>query len=217
MQKEIDASIKSKIEYYLDYEKDSTFTDQIHTLQDKNDREELYDRFYTELEFGTGGIRGMLGGGSNRINPLVVQKVSAGWAKYLLKQFADIQIKVVLAYDSRHYSKDFADIISRILCAKGIIVYRYTNPRPTPQLSFSIRALQAQSGMIITASHNPPQYNGLKVYWNDGGQVVFPHDKGIIEKIGEVAPPFDMISLEEAKEKKIYQEPGKDFDEKFQD
>ncbi len=214
---QLDSNIQSKIDYYLAHEQDTFFVKQIQQLQSQNDNNELYDRFYTELEFGTGGIRGILEGGTNRLNPLIVQKVASGWVEYLLKCFPDVQIKVVLAYDSRRYSKEFADIVSSIACAKGIMVYRYPHPRATPQLSFTIRALHAQSGMVITASHNPPQYNGLKVYWDDGGQVVSPHDVGIIERIQSVTPPFSSISIKEAKEQKLYEELGQDFDEKFQD
>ena len=213
----LDTNIQSKINYYLANEQDVFFIEQVRQLQSQNDINELYDRFYTELEFGTGGIRGILGGGTNRLNPLIIQKIASGWADYLLKNFSDIQIKIVLAYDSRRYSKEFADIVSGIACAKGIMVYRYSQPRPTPQLSFTIRALGAQSGMVITASHNPPQYNGLKIYWDDGGQVVAPHDIGIIDYIQLISLPVVSISLQEAKEKKLYEELQPYFDEKFQD
>lgn len=217
MAKKIDAAMQSRIDFYLKYETDEKFSQQVRDLQADNNTDELYDRFYTELEFGTGGIRGVLGGGTNRLNPLVAQRVAAGWAEYLLQQFPDLQIKVVIAYDSRHYSREFASLVSEVLCAKGIRVFRYPDPRPTPQLSFSIRALQAQSGMVITASHNPPEYNGLKIYWNDGAQIVKPHDEGIMAKIAAAVPPFDTIGIQKAKEEKLYEELDEELDEKFQD
>ncbi len=213
----IDSTMQSKIDSYIRDETDHVFKDEVHALQERKDYDELFDRFYTELEFGTGGIRGIIGGGTNRLNPLVVQRVSTGWAAYLVKQFPDIQIKVVLAYDSRHYSVEFAALVSQVLCSYGIKVYYYSAPRPTPQLSFSIRAVGAQSGMVITASHNPPQYNGLKIYWNDGAQIVSPHDTGILESIKEVQAPFRSISLEEASKMNLYEDLVGEMDEKFQD
>ena len=143
----------------------------------------LYDSFYKNLEFGTGGIRGIMGVGSNRVNKYTIGKTTQGLAKYLLKSFKNDNIKVVLAYDCRNNGVLYSKVVSNVLSANGIICYVFRDIRPTPQLSFAIKELNAQCGIMLTASHNPPEYNGYKVYWSDGGQIVPPIDKNLIEII----------------------------------
>ncbi|MEJ5265774.1 MAG: phospho-sugar mutase [Bacteroidales bacterium] len=151
----------------------------------KGDEKELVDAFYRDLEFGTGGLRGIMGAGTNRMNIYTVGRATQALANYLKKTFASLNpIKVAVAHDSRNNSRLFAETTARIFAANGIQVYLFDNLRPTPELSFTIRHFGCQSGVVITASHNPKEYNGYKAYWNDGGQVVPPHDKNIIEEVG---------------------------------
>ena len=151
----------------------------------EGDEKELVDAFYRDLEFGTGGLRGIMGAGTNRMNIYTVGRATQALANYLKKTFASLNpIKVAVAHDSRNNSRLFAETTARIFAANGIQVYLFDNLRPTPELSFTIRHFGCQSGVVITASHNPKEYNGYKAYWNDGGQVVPPHDKNIIEEVG---------------------------------
>ncbi len=146
----------------------------------------LMDAFYQDLDFGTGGLRGIMGVGTNRVNKYTLGAATQGLANYLKAQFPDEQIKVAIAYDSRHNSKSFSRQVAEVLSANGIKVFLYEDLRPTPALSFAIRHLNCQSGIVLTASHNPPAYNGYKVYWSDGGQLVPPHDKGVISEVRAV-------------------------------
>lgn len=181
--------IKQKIAYYQAQEQDPYFVQDLARVLAAGDEKEITERFYTELEFGTGGIRGIIGAGVNRLNTLVVRTVATGWAQYLQAAHkTDAEISVVIAYDSRRFSAEFSNAVSRILCGCGIRVYAFTAPRPTPQLSLAIRQLGAQSGMVITASHNPPQYNGLKIYGRDGAQLVSPEDTKLMEYITAATP-----------------------------
>lgn len=148
----------------------------------------LNDAFYQDLDFGTGGLRGIMGVGTNRINKYTLGAATQGLANYLNKEFAGESISVAIAHDSRHNSKPFARQVAEVLSANGIKVYLYEDLRPTPALSFAIRHLKCQSGIVLTASHNPPAYNGYKVYWNDGGQLVPPHDKAVINEVRAVKP-----------------------------
>lgn len=211
--------ILANITAYKNAEKDTYFLDELAKVESKQDEDELYERFYTDLEFGTGGIRGIIEAGTNRLNTLIVQRVADGWARYLLAQFPDIQPQVVIAFDSRHFSDAFTEVVAKVLTAYNIKVYTYPSPRPTPQLSFSIRILQAQSGLVITASHNPPKYNGLKIYWDDGGQVVFPHDTGIMKEIetAKTKTTFPELSIEEATKKGLYEILDDEYDNKFRE
>ena len=143
---------------------------------------ELEDAFYKDLEFGTGGIRGIMGVGTNRINKYTLGKSTQGLSFYLKKIFSTETIKVVIAYDCRHNSKKFAQTVSNVFSANGIEVCLFSDLRPTPELSFAVRYLKAHCGIVLTASHNPSQYNGYKVYWKDGGQIVPPQDKEIISR-----------------------------------
>ena len=171
----------------------------------------LYDSFYKNLEFGTGGIRGIMGVGTNRINKYTIGKTTQGLAKYLLKNFKNDNIKVVLAYDCRNNGVLYSKVVSNILSANGIICYVFRDIRPTPQLSFAIKKLNAQCGIMLTASHNPPEYNGYKVYWSDGGQIVPPIDKKLIEIINSTK--YEEINFKSKKRNII--KINKNFDNKF--
>ena len=154
------------------------------------DQKELEDRFYRTLEFGTGGLRGIMGAGTNRMNKYTVGMATQGLANYLKKCFkGENEISVVISYDSRHNSRFFATISSDVLCMNGIKVYLFDDIRPTPELSFAIRFLKCNAGIMITASHNPKEYNGYKVFWQDGAQIIFPHDKGIIDEVNKITDP----------------------------
>lgn len=152
------------------------------------DPKELEDSFYKMLEFGTGGLRGIMGAGTNRMNKYTVGMATQGLANYLNSLGSD-PISVVISYDSRNNSKEFARITSDVLLANGIKVYIFENIRPTPELSFAIRHLHCNAGIMITASHNPKEYNGYKVFWSDGGQIIAPHDKNIIAEVAKITSP----------------------------
>ena len=148
-----------------------------------NNPKDLADRFYKDLEFGTGGMRGTMGAGTNRINKYTLGKATQGLSNYLLENVNKPQLSVVIAYDCRHNSKKFAKIVADVLSANNIKVFLFEDLRPTPELSFAVRHLGCDAGIVLTASHNPPEYNGYKVYWADGGQIVPPQDSGIIGKV----------------------------------
>lgn len=154
----------------------------------------LIDSFYKNLEFGTGGLRGIMGVGSNCINKYTIGAATQGLANYLLKSFAGTEIKVAVAYDSRNNSKGFAQITADVFSANGITVYLFPELRPTPLLSFAIRYFGCQSGVVITASHNPKEYNGYKAYWSDGAQLVPPHDKNVINEVNAIIS-FDQVKF----------------------
>ncbi|NLB86075.1 MAG: phospho-sugar mutase [Bacteroidales bacterium] len=153
----------------------------------ESDKELLTESFYKDLEFGTGGLRGIMGVGTNRMNKYTVGMSTQALSNYLLKQFPNTKIKCAIAYDCRNNSEYFAKISASVLSANGIKVYLFDSLRPTPELSFTIRHLKCQSGIVITASHNPKEYNGYKVYWQDGGQIINPHDIGIINEVREIS------------------------------
>ena len=175
---------------YIAEEKDASFRKEVEDLVAKKNWKELEDRFYQTLEFGTGGLRGVMGGGTNRMNTLEINKATQGLANYVIKAFPAKAKKgtlsAVIAYDSRKNSDVFAEAAARIFAANGIKAYLFKSLRPTPELSFAIRKLKAQTGVVVTASHNPPQYNGYKAYWDDGAQVIEPHDVGIIKEVNAV-------------------------------
>ena len=163
-----------------------TFDAETHTeiqhLIDKNPSD-LADRFYKDMEFGTGGMRGTMGAGTNRINKYTLGRATQGLSNYLNKNIKKQQLKVAIAYDCRHNSKKFAKIVAEVLSANNIKVFLFEDLRPTPVLSFTVRHLNCDAGIVLTASHNPPEYNGYKVYWADGGQIVPPHDSAIIREV----------------------------------
>ena len=182
----IDRNILDKANFWLTNNFDEETRKQVQHLID-NDPKELTDAFYRNLEFGTGGLRGIMGAGTNRMNKYTVAMATQGLANYLIKMFSnEKQIKAAIAYDSRNNSKEFAKISADVLSANGIKVFLFDELRPTPVLSFTIRHLRCQSGIVITASHNPKEYNGYKVYWNDGGQLVNPHDNNVIEEVQKI-------------------------------
>ena len=185
-------------------------------LSIKNDEKEIEDRFYKELEFGTAGLRGIIGAGTNRMNKYTVGKATQGLANYILEQKTQDK-GVVISYDSRKMSKEFSMQTALILCANGIKAYLFQNLRPVPELSFAVRNLGCTAGVMITASHNPPKYNGYKVYWDDGAQIVSPMDKDIINKVREVRSFNEIkeISKEEAINKGLLNFVGEEMDEKY--
>ncbi len=148
--------------------------------------DDLADRFYKDTEFGTGGMRGIMGAGTNRINKYTLGKATQGLSNYLNLQFPNEEIKVVIAYDCRHNSKEFAKLVADVFTANNIKVYIFEDLRPTPELSFAVNHLNCKAGIVLTASHNPPEYNGYKVYWQDGGQIVPPEDKAIITEVNSL-------------------------------
>ncbi len=164
------------------------------SIQDliKNKSTELEEAFYTNLDFGTGGLRGIMGIGTNRMNKYTVGMATQGLCNYLLKQFSNKQLSVAIAYDSRINSRLFCDVSADVLSANNIHVFIFDDIKPTPLLSFAVRFLSCDAGIVITASHNPKEYNGYKVYWNDGGQLVPPHDKNIIEEVRKIKSPQDV-------------------------
>ncbi|HLO46175.1 MAG TPA: phospho-sugar mutase [Leadbetterella sp.] len=188
----LDPTTEKNIKTWLKGKYDQDVKDQIQGLIDNENTTQLTDSFYKNLEFGTGGMRGELGVGSNRMNKYTVGVATQGLANYLNKVFVGQDIKVAIAYDSRNYSPEFGQIAADILSANGITVYLYKELRPTPQLSFTVRELGCQSGIVITASHNPREYNGYKVYWVDGSQVVSPHDKNIVTEVNAITNVKDI-------------------------
>ena len=160
---------------------------EVQKMLDSEDKTELIEAFYKNLEFGTGGLRGIMGVGTNRMNIYTVGAATQGLSNYLNKAFKDKeQISVVVGHDCRNNSRLFAEVSANIFAANGIKVYLFDDMRPTPEMSFAIRHLGCQSGIILTASHNPKEYNGYKAYWDDGAQVLAPHDKGIIDEVNQV-------------------------------
>jgi phosphoglucomutase len=184
---QLEPNVKAKVNTWLSGNYDQETKSSIQTLIENDQMTELVDSFYKDLEFGTGGLRGLIGIGSNRMNRYTVGAATQGLANYLNKNFEGEHIKVAIAYDSRIKSDEFADIIANIFSANGITVYLFEALRPTPELSFAIRLLGCHSGVVVTASHNPKEYNGYKAYWNDGSQVVAPHDKNIIDEVNAIS------------------------------
>ena len=180
----LNSEIKNKISNWQQDFFDQETKDEITKLQDN--LEELEDRFYKDLEFGTGGMRGVMGVGTNRINKYTLGKNTQGLSNYLKKLFNEEKLKVAIAFDCRHNSKSFAKIVANVFSANDIEVFLFEDLRATPELSFTVKYLNCQCGIVLTASHNPPEYNGYKVYWKDGGQLVPPHDKAIIKIINNL-------------------------------
>ena len=209
--------IKEASEEYLIKEENEFFKDEVKKAIEEGLWEELSDRFYKDLEFGTGGMRGIIGGGSNRINPYTIRKATLGLADYIGKSGNSTDPSVVIAYDSRRFSRLFAEEAARVLCTKGIKVYLFYDLRPTPELSFAVRRLKATAGIVITASHNPPEYNGYKVYWSDGGQIVPPQDGEIIREVRAVSRVPESITLREGEKRGLLRYIGKEIDKEFQD
>ncbi|MDF2852947.1 MAG: phosphoglucomutase [Sphingobacterium multivorum] len=184
--KNLDKDIQKKIEDWLTPSYDEGTRKAVQDLIDNNEETELTDSFYKDLEFGTGGLRGIMGVGSNRMNKYTIGKATQGLANYLKKQFPDQEIKVAVSYDSRSNSQAFGQLVANVFAANGIKVHLFTALRPTPMLSFAIRHFGCQSGVMLTASHNPKEYNGYKAYWNDGCQLTAPHDKNVIDEVNAI-------------------------------
>jgi len=189
---------------------DAETQEEISQLLKKNSKD-LTDRFYKDLEFGTGGMRGVMGAGTNRINKYTLGKNTQGLSNYLLRSFPNKQPKVAIAYDCRHNSKSFASSVANVFSANGIRVFLFEDLRPTPELSYAVRELSCDAGIVLTASHNPPEYNGYKVYFNDGGQIIPPQDGEIVDEINKVK--FEDIRFEAKPE--LIERIGEDIDSKF--
>jgi len=210
-QKELDA----KISEYLQFEEHPHFVNDLQQVVDNKNSEELNDRFYMDLEFGTGGLRGVIGGGYNRMNPYIIRKSTTGLANYINK--TTDKGSVAIAYDSRNFSELFAEEAALILCSKGIKVYLFTSLRPTPVVSYTVRKLSCTAGIVVTASHNPAEYNGYKVYWSDGGQIVPPHDVAIIEEVNAVTGKIKTMDKDQAIEQGLLIYTDKVIDEPYVD
>ena len=206
----VDPVIQQKVDQWLSGNIDEESKQQIKELQ--QDPKQLTDAFYKDLEFGTGGLRGIIGIGSNRINKYTVGKATQGLANYLNQACPGQDIRVAIAHDSRNKSDYFARITAQVLAANGIHVYLFESLRPTPELSFAIRELSCHSGVVITASHNPREYNGYKAYWDDGAQLVPPHDKNVMEQVSAI-DSFDDIKFEGNSE--LIHTIGAEIDEKY--
>lgn len=181
-----------------------------------DDENEIKERFYMDLEFGTAGLRGVIGAGINRMNIYVVRRATQGLANYIIKQ-GGASKGVAIAYDSRHMSPEFADEAARTLAANGIVAYKFESLRPTPELSFAVRELGCIAGINVTASHNPPEYNGYKVYWEDGAQFTPPHDKGVTEEVLAIEDlsTVKTMSASDAKAAGLYKVIGAEIDDKY--
>ena len=178
----MDAAIQERINVWINGNYDPATKDTITQLQ-KNNPDELADAFYRNLEFGTGGLRGIMGVGTNRINKYTIGMATQGFANYLKKTYGNEEVKVAIAHDSRNNSRFFAETTANVFAANGIKVFLFEALRPTPELSFAIRKLGCKGGVVCTASHNPKEYNGYKAYWDDGGQLVPPHDSNVIKEV----------------------------------
>ena len=182
----------------------------------KNNEKEIEDRFYKDLEFGTAGLRGVIGYGTNRMNKYTVGKATLGLAEYIIKNNGQNR-GVAIAYDCRHMSKEFSEEAALILNSKGIKTYIFEELAPTPELSFAVRELKCISGIVITASHNPPEYNGYKVYWEDGAQIISPIDEGIINEVNKITDYSKITTMnkQEAIQKGLYNIIGKEIDDRY--
>lgn len=205
----MEANTENKIKEWLSGNYDEATKNEIHRLQNE-DVTELEESFYKDLEFGTGGLRGIMGVGTNRMNSYTVGMATQGYANYLKKCFDDV--KVAIAHDCRNNSRKFAEIAANIFAANDIKVYLFESLRPTPELSFAIRTLGCQGGVVCTASHNPKEYNGYKAYWDDGGQMVSPHDKNTIIEVEKIKSLDDVKWKGKEENITII---GKDIDEKY--
>ncbi len=205
--------LNRKINDYLEFEEHPYFKEDLQKIVDLKDSEELSDRFYMDLEFGTGGLRGIIGGGYNRMNPYIIRKSTTGLANYINK--AVTGGSVAIAYDSRNFSSLFAEEAALILCASGIKVYLFSSLRPTPVVSYTVRKLGCTAGIVITASHNPAEYNGYKVFWSDGGQIVPPHDLAIIDEVNKVSGRLSAMKKELALENGLLQYIDSEIDDPF--
>jgi phosphoglucomutase len=186
----MDAAIQEKVDTWLNGDYDQATRDEIKRLQQENPKE-LEESFYRNLEFGTGGLRGVMGVGTNRMNKYTIGMATQGFANYMKNELSG-EIKVAIAHDSRNNSRFFAETVANVFAANGIKVFLFESLRPTPELSFTIRHLKLQGGVVCTASHNPKEYNGYKAYWSDGGQLVPPHDEDVIKEVDKIGSVNDV-------------------------
>lgn len=187
----MDAAIQERVNIWLNGNYDDQTKKNILDIQ-QNNPEELADAFYRNLEFGTGGLRGLMGVGTNRVNKYTIGMATQGFANYLQKTYPGTEVKIAIAHDSRNNSRFFAETTANVFAANGIKVFLFESLRPTPELSFAIRHLGCKAGVVCTASHNPKEYNGYKAYWNDGGQLVPPHDKNVIIEVEAIQSVDDV-------------------------
>jgi len=202
-------STNQRVNQWLNGNYDESTKASIQKLLDNNQLEEINDAFYKDLAFGTGGLRGVMGVGTNRMNKYTIGKATQGLSNYLKKTYPNEQIKVAVSFDSRNSSQEFAQTVANVFSANDIHVYLFSALRPTPELSFAIRELNCKSGVMLTASHNPKEYNGYKAYWNDGGQLTAPHDKNVIDEVNAIET--DHIKFQPKKE--LIQKIDKEIDE----
>ncbi|MDR2533918.1 MAG: phospho-sugar mutase [Tannerellaceae bacterium] len=194
MNEDLLTTVRSRARSWLTDSYDENTRKEVQALLDNSDPSGLVDAFYRDLEFGTGGLRGIMGAGTNRMNIYTVGAATQGLANYLKKEFAHLaQIKVVIGFDCRNNSSYFAEVAAGIFSANGIKAYMFETLRPTPEVSFAIRRLECSAGIILTASHNPKEYNGYKVYWEDGAQVIAPHDRNIIAEVNTIRSAKDIL------------------------
>ena len=211
MTNDLDKLVASKAQAWLDGNYDEATKQEVRFLIENN-HNELVESFYKDLEFGTGGLRGIMGVGTNRMNIYTVGAATQGLANYLKLNFAGEEIKVAISHDSRNNSRMFAERVADIFASNGFVVYLFDALRPTPELSFAIRELGCQSGVMVTASHNPKEYNGYKAYWNDGSQVTSPHDVNIIAEVGKITDNSQVLTGKNAENIHIL---GEEFDKRY--
>lgn len=205
--------VTAKAQSWLTAGYDAETQAEVKKMLESEDKTELIESFYKDLEFGTGGLRGIMGAGTNRMNIYTVGSATQGLANYLKMEFSNLeQIKVAIAHDCRNNSRKFAEISADIFSANGIKVYLFESLRPTPELSYTIRKLECQSGIVLTASHNPKEYNGYKAYWDDGAQVIAPHDKNIIAEVNKIR---DIADIRFKGDKSSIEIIGKEIDRQF--
>lgn len=211
MENGLEQQVLAKAQKWLDGNYDAETKKQVKYLMN-NDMKELVESFYKDLEFGTGGLRGVMGVGTNRMNIYTVGAATQGLSNYLKRNFAGEEIRVVVGHDSRNNSRMFAERVADIFASNGFTVFLFDALRPTPELSFAIRELKCQSGVVITASHNPKEYNGYKAYWSDGSQVTAPHDKNIIDEVEKITEVDQVLTGRNPQNIRAL---GKDFDELY--
>ena len=213
MTNDLELTVLSKAQKWIDGDYDAATKEQVKLLMD-NDMKELTESFYKDLEFGTGGLRGIMGVGTNRMNVYTVGAATQGLANYLKKNFAGEKVRVAVAHDSRNNSRMFAERVADIFASNDFEVYLFDALRPTPELSFAIRELKLHSGVVITASHNPKEYNGYKAYWTDGSQVTSPHDVNIIDEVAKITENSQVLTGKNAENITIL---GEEFDKIYLD
>ena len=212
--KNLDTNISERVNKWLQEDYDAQTRADVQKLLDTGDKEKITDAFYRDLEFGTGGLRGIMGVGSNRVNKYTIGAATQGLSNYLKDQYPSEKIKVVIAYDNRNQADYFAQVTADVFSANGIYVYFFDGLRPTPELSFAIRHLGCQSGIMLTASHNPREYSGYKAYWNDGGQIIAPHDKNIIQEVQKID---SIVKINFQSNADLIEKIGEEIDKKFLD